>query len=240
MLRTMYLSELTWEEVRIYLEQNESLIVPLGVCEQHSKHLPLATDTLVAEHIANYPSQETGVLVAPTFNYGVGLPCDRVFPGSTTVGWEDLRNLLATILDWWKSQGFKSFFLITAHGDPFHLKALRETGCGGVFVLDLYDIDLTGILERQETVKHVCEVETSVMLYLFPDKVRIEKIEDFEIPEEQMKAYLTHECTNAIPGSPGCQGYPSAASKEKGQAIVRRMKQRSLAWIRSCLKAHET
>ena len=78
------LSRLTWEEVSDYLKNNDALILPVGICEQHSRHLPLSTDTVVAEYIANFLSRETGLLVAPTLHYGVGLPCDRVFPGSTS------------------------------------------------------------------------------------------------------------------------------------------------------------
>ncbi len=227
----MHLSDLTWQEVSDYLEARDALILPVGICEQHSRHLPLSTDTVVAEYIAEFLSEKTGFLVAPTFNYGVGLPCDKVFPGSTTIGWQDMRACLTAIFDWWNSQGFKKIFVITAHGDPFHLKALRETGHEGVFVLDLYDIDLTDILEKQKTVKHACEAETSVMLYLFPESVRLEKIEDFETPDDLMKQYLSHSREDAVPGSPGCQGYPSSATKQKGKRIVELMKRHALAWI---------
>ena len=78
--RVMYLSNLTWEEVSYYLKENNSLIIPIGISEQHAKHLPLNTDTLVAEYTSAFLSEQTGILIAPTFNYGVGLPCDRFFP----------------------------------------------------------------------------------------------------------------------------------------------------------------
>ncbi len=232
----MHLSNLTWKEVEEYLKTKKALILPVGICEQHSKHLPLSTDTLVAEYIAEFLSEKTGLIVAPTFNYGVGLPCDKIFPGSTTVEWEDMRNCLASIFSWWKAQGFEKIFVLTAHGDPFHLRALQETGHEDVLVLDLYDLDLRGILQKQKATKHACEVETSVMLYLFPETVRMEEIEDFETPAELMKEYLNHIRTDPIPGSPGCQGYPSLATREKGEQIVERMKKRALSWIEKHLK----
>ena len=145
----MHLAELTWPEVDAYLTEKQGLIIPIGICEQHSKHLPLNTDTLVAEYLCNYLSAETGLLVAPTINYGVGLPCDKVFSGSTSIPYTDLRNILLSLIKWWKGQGFKQFFLVTAHGDPFHLRALHEIGSENIFVLDAYDIDYTGILEKQ-------------------------------------------------------------------------------------------
>ncbi|GAI93000.1 unnamed protein product, partial [marine sediment metagenome] len=48
---------------------------------------------------------------------------------------------------------------------------MRETGYDRVFVLEVYDINLDGILEKQKTAKHAGEAETSAMLYLFPEKV---------------------------------------------------------------------
>jgi creatinine amidohydrolase len=64
----MYLSNLTWEEVSHYLKEKDSLIFPIGISEQHSKHLPLNTDTLVAEYIAVFLSEQTGILIAPTLH----------------------------------------------------------------------------------------------------------------------------------------------------------------------------
>ncbi len=231
----MRLEEFTWEEVAAYLRQHDGLIIPVGICEQHSTHLPLNTDTLTAEFLADYLSQETGLLVAPTFAYGIGLPCDRVYPGSSSILYEDLRNTIASVICWWKLQGFAQFFLITAHGDLFHVKALRETKHDQVFVLEAYDFEMQDILDKQTVAKHACEAETSVMLHLFPDKVRRENIRDFETPLEEFQPYLQHLKDTPIPASPGCQGYPSAATPQKGAQLVARMKTHALDWMRHSL-----
>jgi creatinine amidohydrolase len=232
----VFLADLTWEEVGSYLKKRDDLMVPIGICEQHAKHLPLNTDILVAEYISNYLSEETKTLVAPTFNYGVGLPCDRFYPGSSSIQYEDLRSMISSLLDWWRLQGFKRFFLVSAHGDPFHMKALMETKCENVHVLQPYDIDLSQILEKQQVALHACEAETSVMLYLFPEKVRKERIENFEMPFDEFENYLNHSKSDPIPNSPGCLGYPSFATIEKGRKIVERMKTNALSWIKSELK----
>ena len=176
-------------------------------------------------------STETGILIAPTLHYGVGLPCDKFYAGSASIQCEDLNNTLSQLLSWRKLQDFQKFFVITAHGDPFHLQALRTLKQDKVFVLELYDIPMSGILERQQSAQHACEAETSVLLYLFPDKVRKEKLEDFEMPFEEFKDYLNHVKEDAIPHSPGCQGYPSLATREKGKKIVAGMKGSALEWI---------
>lgn len=227
----MKLDRLTWPEVADYLKRDRRLIIPAGTCEQHSKHLPLNTDTLVAEHVADYLSGETGVLVAPTINYGVNLPCDSCYAGTSSVAEADLRKTLLSLVDWWEGQGFEQFFVVSAHGDPFHLRALGESGRASIRLLDLYDLDLEDMLDRQAGCGHACEVETSVMMHLFPDAVRAGLVQDFETLFEEFKAYLQHQRSDAIPGSPGCQGYPSMASAAKGAEVISRIRARALRWM---------
>ena len=117
------------------------------------------------------------------------------------------------------------------HGDPYHIEALEAIDPDAVRVLELYECDMAGILERQLGAKHAGEAETSVMLYLYMDKVRRAEMEDFETPFEDFRPYLMHEKTEAIEGSPGNQGYPSWASAEKGKELFSRMKTHALGWL---------
>jgi len=228
----MKLEELTWKEVAEYLKKNRQLIVPVGTCEQHGPHLPLNTDTLVADKLAEYLSQETGILVAPTLNYGVNLPCNRGYAGTCSTSKELLHGFLGSILAWWKEQGFERFYLLSAHGDPHHIEALRTIDPERAKVLELYDCDMAAVLEKQQGARHACEAETSVMMYLFPEKVRGSEIRDFDVPFEKFEPYLLHEKTEAIAGAPGNQGYPSYASAEKGKQLFVLMKHHALAWLR--------
>jgi creatinine amidohydrolase len=227
----MRLEDLTWKEVEAYLKSNRRMIVPVGTCEQHGPHLPLNTDTLVTDRLAEYLSEETGILVGPTLNYGVNLPCDKGYAGTCSTTKELLQGFLGSVLAWWKAQGFERFFLLSAHGDPYHIEALEAIDPDAVRVLELYEYDMAGILEKQSGAKHAGEAETSVMLYLYMDKVRRAEMEDFETPFEDFQPYLMHEKTEAIEGSPGNQGYPSWASVEKGKELFSRMKVHALGWL---------
>lgn len=229
----MKLEESTWPEAEKYLKHKNGIIIPVGTCEQHGRHLPLNTDTLVAERIAEFLSEKTGIIVAPSINYGVNLPCDRNYPGTCSLGEPILKEFLSSILDWWKLQGFKKFYILSAHGDPFHIKALKESDPENARVLELYDFEMKNILEKQKGVEHACEGETSLMLFLYPEKVKKDKIEDRELPADVMKGYLEHKNTEPfkIHDSPGCQGYPSAATAKKGKLIFNLMKENALKWI---------
>ncbi len=202
----MRLGKMTWMEAQAHLDSNGSrgLLVPVGTCEQHSRHLPLDTDIIVAEHLADYLSERTGMLVAPTVNYGVNLPCDREFAGTGGIDEQTLRNTARALADGWQAQGFNPIFLITAHGDPLHLRALSLPEYPQIHLLELYELDLRDILSRQTEPRHACEAETSVMLQLFPRKVRQDLIEDFSTPFEQFEDYLWHRKEKPLKGSPGC------------------------------------
>jgi creatinine amidohydrolase/Fe(II)-dependent formamide hydrolase-like protein len=123
-----------------------------------------------------------------------------------------------------------SFLL--AHGDPFHIRALKTADKRKLHVMELYDVNCGDILTKQQNAKHACEAETSVMMFLYPKTIRQKNIEDFETPFEVFKAYLSHKKTGRIKDSPGCQGFPSYATARKGKLIVSRMQKEALSWIR--------
>ena len=217
----MYLSELTYKEAREYIKTNAMLIIPVGTLEQHGPHLPLNADVLQAEYFAKILSEKTGCLIAPTLHYGVNLPLDKGFAGTTGISPETLCKMIKELTDWWKAQGFTHFFLVNSHGDPFHEKALEGAG-ENVYVLKPYEVEYGDILERQETVRHACEGESSEILYLYPEAVRQSQIEDRDIPFPEFKDYLYHEKETPPEHYNGSLGYPSYASAEKGKRIVER------------------
>lgn len=218
----MRLADLTYEEVREYLKINRNLIIPVGTCEQHGPHLPLNNDILCAEYLAEELSKATGCLIAPTINYGVNLPCDRAFAGTTSISKETLRRLVTEIIDWWQSQGFERFFILGFHGDPFHIEALSDIS-ENVHLIEPYEIDYTDILDKLATMRHACEAETSVALYLYPDKVRVNAMKEKDIVFDDFREYLFHKKSNSPDGYIGCLGYPKSATADKGKIIVERM-----------------
>jgi len=220
----LFLDRLTWPEIKEYIALRSELILPVGICEQHSLHLPLNTDTVVCEFIAEYLSMKTGILIAPTVPYGVGLPCDRMFTGTTSIRPEYLKGTISDLIDIWRNQGFQAIFILTAHGDPIHIRALKSLEREDVFLHELWEIPLDDILEKQTCAKHAGEAETSVMMFIKPDVVRLERMVDFEIPFQEFEPYLDHRRTDPVPDSFGGLGFPRYASAAKGERIVQRMK----------------
>jgi len=143
--------------------------------------------------------------------------------GTTSIKPETLKEIILSITDWWRQQGFKHFLLLTYHGDPFHIQAMEEISYNDIKLYDLSEIEYSDILEKQSTIRHACEGETSVALFLYPEKVKMELVREHDIPYDDFKKYLFHKESNLPEGYVGNLGYPSYATKDKGSIIINRM-----------------
>lgn len=223
----MHLFNKTYSEIKEILKTNKNLIIPIGTCEQHGPHLPLNIDILCAEYFANLLSGITGCLIAPTINYGVNLPCDRTFAGTASITETTLKNTILELIDWWRAQGFEKFILLNFHGDPYHLSALKDIA-EDVYLIEPYEISYENILNKQTTMRHACEAETSIAMYLFPEHVRVSSIIEMDIECDRFREYLFHENNNQPDGYNGCLGFPKSATAEKGKKLVNKMKDRTI------------
>lgn len=234
----MRLGDMAWKQVQAYLGESDALIVPIGTCEQHGHHLPLSCDTRIAEAFAERVAQATGVPIAPTIPYGVNLPCDRFMSGTAGLSLASLEEALLDLLDDWVRHGFETFFIVTAHGcatDGYsfaHHEAIKQAAlplleeeAARVFVLFPYWADYRDLLERQSSVEHAGEVETSLALHLFPELVNMELAKPPPAPagEPRYRAFPEGVATSEpARGFSGAEGHPEAASAEKGRLIFER------------------
>lgn len=69
----MELKRKTWMQVREYLEQCDSIIIPLGAVEQHGPGLPLGTDAIIAESLAAETGRRLDRMVGPVISPGMSL-----------------------------------------------------------------------------------------------------------------------------------------------------------------------
>ena len=67
-MEDLMLGEMTSRQVeKLLASQDLDLIVPLGACEQHGPHLPLSTDQIIAEKLAERVANVVGgSLIAPS------------------------------------------------------------------------------------------------------------------------------------------------------------------------------
>ena len=53
------------------IKSGKKIIIPLGSIEQHGPHLPISTDTIIAEYLANQLTKKIWSYVLPGIPYGV-------------------------------------------------------------------------------------------------------------------------------------------------------------------------
>lgn len=219
------LDELSWVDVAAHLARDPRLIVPVGALDQHGPHLPLGTNVLIARRIAVDLSREFNVLRAPTIYYGVNARGAAEYAGTTTLRQKTLHRSLNELLAAWEKHGLSEFVVITAHRHEPHLDALATllTRRARVRVVSVWDVDISDLLEKQPGPFHAGEAETSLMLYLYPELVRMDRARDFPMTDEMFRKYMNGKLPAAPPGGSGIVGYPTTATAEKGEAIYKRM-----------------
>jgi len=115
------MEDMTVKMVGDYLKHKKSIIIPIGVIEQHGYHLPLKTDALQAEHICRMIGKKTGILVAPTMYQSFsGGNC----PGTINISPATMSLVISDMLVSLVSQGFRNFYLFLNHGGSENDRAL--------------------------------------------------------------------------------------------------------------------
>lgn len=215
---------LTWPEVGRILARESRMIFAVGALEQHGPHLPLGTNTFIADRVATALSRRLGILRGPTIPHGVSLPGHQQFAGTVTLRRKTLHRVVNELLAGWEGHGVTEFIVITAHRYEPHLDAvlMALTNESIPTVVDLYAVDVSDLVDGTMEWEHAGEVETSLMLHLAPDRVRTDRIADFVPDEKTYRKYIRGRAATPPPGSTGAVGRPTRASADKGERIFRR------------------
>jgi len=185
-LPSVWLHELTWEEVATYLRTRDTILVPFGTTEQHGPAGPLGLDGYVAIALAEDAARKAGVLAAPPLWYGDSSH-HLGFPGTISLRTETLMQVVYDVVRSLARHGFRRILLINGHKWT-NLAALtsaarniREFELPGVWTAVADPMYLargiaTAIKHANE--HHAGELEVSHVLYKFPHTIRTGKLSD--------------------------------------------------------------
>jgi len=220
-------SNVTWLDVNEYIKSSKvpTVILPVGSVEAHGPHLPLTVDSIIAEAIANEVGKKLKALVLPPLHFGQVWSL-RKFSGTLWLENDTLSRVIYEIGAALREHGFKLFIVINGHiGNMGALKnALRKLMDKDFHVM-LFNPDLIRNIALKyiesefwhKTYFHAEEIETSLILYLKPEAVKMENaIADYpEVPFDLNYTFISWEklTKNAIIGD------PTKASAEKGKII---------------------
>jgi creatinine amidohydrolase len=110
----MRFSDLNWMDIEKYLKGDDRVILPLGACEQHG-YLSLQTDIQIPEAFAHAAAQQTGVLVAPSVNFGIS-PYFLDYPGTISLRLSTMVSVVEDVVRSLHRQGFRRFLMLNGHG----------------------------------------------------------------------------------------------------------------------------
>lgn len=204
----------SWPQVRA----DPLVLVPAGSTEQHGPHLPLSTDTVIAQAVAERAAAllPDGPLVAPPIPYGASGE-HAGFPGTVSIGHEALHAVLVETvrsLAMWAGR----IVFVNGHGGNVPtldaaVDAMRGEG---------HDVAWTGC-EAPGGDAHAGFTETSVMLHLAPHLVRpFDAVTGDARPLTELMPELVAGGVRAVSPS-GVLGDPAGASAERGREILEAM-----------------
>lgn len=201
------------------------VLVPLGSTEQHGPHLPLNTDTVIAEAVVKRVARECRALVAPSIAYGASGE-HQSFPGTSSIGHAALRLLLIELvrsMSTWAGR----IVIVNAHGGNLQtltsaVPQLRDEGHHVAWVPCATEtVDL-----------HAGLTETSLMLHLAPWSVDLAKIAPGNTAplHKLLPTLMKHGVAAVSPN--GVLGDPTGASAAEGRRVLDALVADTLARMR--------
>jgi creatinine amidohydrolase len=207
------LGRATWRQVDATAGEG-LLALPLGSLEQHGPHLPLDTDTRIAEAVARgLAARRPDVAVAPPVAYGASGE-HAAFPGTLLIGHEPLAAMLVELVR--SARGsFRGVVFVNAHGG-------NEATLGEVARRGAAEGD--DVLVWRAAVPggdaHAGRTETSLLLAIDGGAVRLELAEPGRTePLDVLLPRLRAEGVRPV-ASNGVLGDPTGASAEEGRALL--------------------
>lgn len=205
------LADATWPDVR----EHGTALVPVGSTEQHGPHLPLDTDTIIANAVCQRAAallNDPQLLVTPELAFGASGE-HQSFPGTVSIGTEALRlviiELVRSLRTW-----TQRVVLVNGHGG--NVTALNAA----VGQLQAEGHDVMWLPCATEGVDlHAGYTETSLLLHLCPERVRLERAAAGNTePLEVLLPTLVERGVSAVSGN-GVLGDPAGASPAEGARL---------------------
>jgi creatinine amidohydrolase len=224
---------MTWPQVAA-LSRDMPVVVPIAALEQHGRHMPLFTDSLLLGEVVRRVKEplKDRVLFTPLMWLG-NSHHHLDFPGTLSASPRVYLDLLIDLVENLIAHGFRRIVLLNGHGGNivpssqamFELRQKVRTRSELLLLSATYWTagTRTGPIDpslKQTQMGHACEYETSMML-----RIRPELVGDYraagDVPwgkafAPAQRAWITKDRTE-----PGHIGFPQHAAAEKGEILFR-------------------
>ena len=242
-----YWSDLSTADFALLDKARAIAILPVAATEQHGPHLPLSVDTDIVNGVVSaaipHLAQNLPALFLPTQAVGFS-PEHARFPGTLTLKADTLMRLWTEIGECVHASGVNKLVLFNAHGGQvgaMDLVARDLRARLGMLVysvswfnlplIDAQGTDVNALFgaEEHRFGIHAGDIETSMMLALKPELVRMAKaqyfssasqarVAEFPILGNGKSAKLGWQMQDYNPE--GAVGHAAAATASKGHALL--------------------
>ncbi len=237
----MKLKHLSWKQFQ-KIDKTKPVIIPTGAIEVYGPHLPMGSDAIVAEMVADRIASKLELLVTPTIEMGDSLSLKTPgFPGTMVIKPEHFKGYLedvcVSLIEW----GFEKIFFFNTHVSNvfmitqlgWELEAKYHIKCASVDWWRFIQPHCENICEHTGMMAHghAGEAGTSVMQYLTPDLVDWDEMvcttEKYEDRFPEFKQYIPFDRYTDT----GTLGDATKGTREKGARIVEKSVARIVEFI---------
>ncbi|MGW0517599.1 creatininase family protein [Crossiella sp. NPDC003009] len=232
------LGELTTEEAQAAVLASPVVLLPAGAFEQHGPGLPLATDLIRAEQVAELVAAKLAgrALIGPSLPVGVS-PHHLAFTGTISLSTNTFATLVREYCESLYRHGWRRILVITGHGgNNAALGTVAQDFLATHPDLQFAWTPLTALagavvaeMNVSEVHGHSGEAETAQMLHLAPELVRTNLLIPGTVTLDQLTPLARLSRRDGHPKlalrydrlSPnGVLGDPRRATARHGESIV--------------------
>lgn len=231
-----WMHELSWRAASAAVAEGAIVLLPIGAAAKaHGPHLPLGTDRIVVEAVAERVAEPLGALIAPTVGFGY-FPAFVEYPTSQHIDAAAFHDLLAQLLIRLAQDGARRLVVLN---NGVSTEAVVSTAAHTVYAetgvrpamahLRLYGRGADDVIENVAG-GHADERETSVMLALAPALVDMSKASaapgSDRAPGGPMRLMRPVRLANGRPpaageaSADGATGDPTRATAAKGERVL--------------------
>lgn len=245
----MQLLEMTWPQVA-ELSPDTPVLIPIAALEQHGRHMPVFTDSLLLGEVVRRASEPLADRVLFTPLMWLGNSEHHIdFPGTMSAAPRTYLDMLKEMVGNFLAHGFRRIVLLNGHGGNivpsqqalFELRQRHRQRNDLLLLAATYWTLGSAPHEadssfQQRAMAHAGEWETSMMLRLRPELVG--PLEELQaVSQEQAlspghQAWITKDRSDS-----GHIGQPQHATAEKGETLFRLFSADVVAWLERVIAA---
>jgi creatinine amidohydrolase len=226
--RSLRIADVSWVVAEQYLDSSTVVVIPLGAeAKEHGPHLTLRNDQLLAQYYADRVFSAAAVAMYPTITYSF-YPAFVEYPGSTTLRLETARDMVVDIVRSIARHGPRRFYILNTGVSTVRALQPAQDSLAASGILMRFTNGGTRTrtaverLRQQPGGTHADEFETSMLLYMYPDRVDMSKAaKDYHPGQSPLVRDSARAAREGRTWSrTGIYGDATLATREKGRIVV--------------------